>query len=64
LPITDVRVTPVLVESSSRRRPSMFGKLEPGERVMVDAGVGPVSKQQLQAVRFRVDSARVTEKRQ
>jgi hypothetical protein len=35
--------------------------LAPGERVSMDAGVGAVPQEQLNAVRFRVDAARIAE---
>ena len=65
-PVTDIRLTPMLVDASGNvvrqaKAVDVGRTLKPGERAMVDAGVGAVSKQQLNAVRFRVDSARVIE---
>jgi predicted Zn-dependent protease len=66
LALTDIKVTPVLVDGAGnivqQAKPVAIPKaLQPGERVSVDAGVGAVSQEQLNAVRFRVDSARVAE---
>jgi predicted Zn-dependent protease len=66
LALTDIQVTPVLVDAQGnivqQARPVRVPQaLKPGERVSLDAGVGAVPQQQLDAVRFRVDSARIAE---
>ena len=66
LTLTDIQVTPVLVDGGGnviqQAKPVTIPQaLKPGERVAVDAGVGALSQEQLPAVRFRVDSARVAE---
>jgi hypothetical protein len=40
---------------------SVFQPLRPNEQVAADAGVGVLTQEQLQALRFRVDGARVVE---
>ena len=66
LPLTDIQVTPVLIDAQGnivqQAKPVKVGKaLKPGERVSLDAGVGAIPQEQLNAVRFRVDSARIAE---
>ncbi len=66
LPLTDIQVTPVLIDASGnvvqQAKPVTIAQaIKPGERVAVDAGVGAVSQEQLPAVRFKVDKARVVE---
>jgi hypothetical protein len=66
LALTDIQVTPVLVDGNGnivqQAKPVAIPRaLKPGERVSVDAGVGAVPQEQLAAVRFRVDSARIAE---
>jgi predicted Zn-dependent protease len=66
LPVTDIKVTPLLLDASGNVV-GMAGSvtipqiLKPGERIAVDAGVGVLSKEQLSAVRFKVDTARIVE---
>jgi predicted Zn-dependent protease len=67
LALTDIQVTPVLVDEFGRvvREGSTVRireTLQPGQRIGGDAGVGVLSQQQLPHVRFRVDGARIVEK--
>jgi len=66
LPLRDIQVTPVLIDASGNivRQGSpvtIAQTVKPGERVAVDAGVGALTPEQLQAVRFKVDKARIVE---
>jgi predicted Zn-dependent protease len=66
LALTDIQVTPVLVDHAGnvvrQAQPVRVPRsLKPGERVAMDAGVGTVPQAQLSAVRFRVDGARIDE---
>jgi predicted Zn-dependent protease len=66
LPITDIKVTPMLVDASGNvvglaSAVTITQPIKPGERIAVDAGVGVVSQDRLSSVRFRVDTARVVE---
>lgn len=59
-------VTPVLVDGSGRivqegREVRIRGPLKSGAQVAADAGLSGLAPQQLQAVRFRVDAASVSE---
>ena len=61
--LSEIAVTPVLVDVSGRilqqaRVVSIGRALQPGERIAVDAGVGQVSPELLQQIRFRIDSAK------
>ncbi len=64
--LSDIRVTPVLVDTAGRvvRSGSIvrIGQaLGAGERVAVDAGIGQLPQEQLASLRFRVDGARAAE---
>ncbi len=66
VPIGDIQITPVLVDAAGRvaqqAQPLRLGrKLAPGERISAGTGIGPLTQQQLQFVRFRIDAARVAE---
>lgn len=66
LPLTDIQITPVLVDAAGnvvqRASPvSIARTVKSGERVAVDAGVGAIPQEQLPAVRFQVDKARIVE---
>ena len=66
IPLSDIRVTPVLVDSAgqivSTGSTVRIGQaLAANERVAVDAGLGQLSQEQLQSLRFRVDGARAVE---
>lgn len=63
-PLTDIQVTPVLVDAAGRVAQTgsplrVPGTLEPGNQVMLNAGLGSLSDAQLQALRIRVDGAKV-----
>jgi predicted Zn-dependent protease len=64
--LTDIRITPVLLDATGRvaqqGSPVRIGRaLPPRERIAVDAGVGQITPQQLQSIRFRIDSAQPAE---
>jgi len=64
--LSDVRVTPVLVDGAGRvvrtGAPVRVGRvLASGEQVALDAGLGQLPQEQLAALRFRVDGARAAE---
>lgn len=64
--LSDIRVTPVLVNAAGQvvrqgTTITVFQPLRPNEQVAADAGVGVLTQEQLQALRFRVDGARVVE---
>ena len=66
LPVTDVKVTPVLVDTAGNvvglaASVTITQTIKPGDRLAVDAGVGAMSQQQLTGVRFKVDSARIVD---
>jgi len=65
--ISDIRVTPVLVDAAGRvvqsAPPVRFVRpIAPGERDALDAGVGALTQQQMSALRFRIDGARAAER--
>ncbi len=62
-----IAITPVLIDASGQvlrqgRMLQISQQLEPGARIAVDAGLGALTEEQLQAVRFRVDGARAAER--
>jgi tetratricopeptide (TPR) repeat protein len=64
--LSDIRITPVLVNAAGQvvrqATPiSVLQPLRPNEQVAADAGVGVLPQEQLQALRFRVEGARVVE---
>jgi predicted Zn-dependent protease len=64
--LEDIRVTPVLVDAAGRILQTaatvrIRETLQPGARVAVDAGVGQLTAQQQQALRFRIEGARAAE---
>ena len=66
IPLTDIRVTPVLVDAAGRviqTAPTVriTQALPPGERLAVDAGIGELTQEQMAALRFRVEGARASE---
>jgi predicted Zn-dependent protease len=66
LPLTMIRITPVLVDNAGRivREASPIvirDVLKPNQRIAGDAGVGAIPPEQLSYVRFRVDGARIAE---
>jgi predicted Zn-dependent protease len=65
--LVDVRVTPVLVDASGRvvqtASPVRFDReIAPGDRAALDAGIGTLTQEQLGALRFRIEGARVVER--
>jgi beta-barrel assembly-enhancing protease len=66
IPLSDIRVTPVLVNAAGQvvRTGSTIRitqSLASSQQVAVDAGLGALPQEQLQALRFRVDGARAAE---
>lgn len=66
VPITDIRVTPVLVDRGGRivqqGAPVRISRtLAPQERAAGDAGIGVLPPEQLAGLRMRVDAARVAQ---
>jgi predicted Zn-dependent protease len=66
VPLRDFQVTPVLVDAAGRivqqAAPVRVGAvLKPGEQVAAAAGIGNLSQEQLQSLRFKVDGARIAE---
>lgn len=64
--ITDIRLTPVLVDAAGRilqtgAQQRVPQTLRPGERIVMSPGVGQLSPEQLQRLRYRIDSARAAE---
>lgn len=64
--LEDIRVTPVLVDAAGRivrtgATLRIRETLQAGGRVAIDAGIGTLPQEQLQALRFRVDGARAAE---
>jgi hypothetical protein len=61
-----IAVTPVLVNSagqvvSQSRTVNIAGPVRPGEQVAADAGLTGLTAEQYQALRFRIDAARVAQ---
>ncbi|HJY36379.1 MAG TPA: hypothetical protein VJ299_02880, partial [Steroidobacteraceae bacterium] len=66
VPLRDFQVTPVLVDAAGRivqqAAPVRVGAvLKPGEQVAAAAGIGNLTQEQLQSLRFKVDGARIAE---
>jgi hypothetical protein len=66
LAVGSIVVTPVQINSAGQivtqgRAVNVRGPLASGAQVAADAGLGSLTAEQLAAVRFRVDSARVAE---
>jgi hypothetical protein len=64
--LSDIRVTPVLVNAAGQAVQSgstirLTQSLAAGQQIAVDAGLGALPQEQLQALRFRVDGARVAD---
>jgi len=67
LTFADLVATPVLVDGNGQivrtADPVRIGaSVEPGQRIAVDTGVGRIDPQLLNAVRFRIDGARVLQR--
>jgi hypothetical protein len=61
-----ISVTPVMVNAqgqitSTGRTLNIRGPLQPGAQATADAGLGSLTAEQLQALRFRVDGAQVAQ---
>ncbi len=66
VPVGSIAVTPVMVNAagqiiSTGRTVNIKGPLQAGAQVTVDAGLGSLTAEQLQALRFRIDSAQVAQ---
>ena len=66
IPVRDIRVTPVLINASGQvvQQGNPIGvmrTLGPNEQIVADTGLSDLTQEQLQALRFRVDGARVAE---
>jgi beta-barrel assembly-enhancing protease len=64
--LSDIRVTPVLVDAAGRIMQTAApvripGPVPAGGRIAADAGIGQLPQQQLQNLKFRVDGARAAE---
>src|SRR5215831_129467 len=64
LPLTDIQVTPVLVDAQGKVAQSgspmqVTRPIEPNQQVAISSGIAGMSAEQLQAVRIRIDAARV-----
>ncbi len=64
--LSDIRVTPVLVNAggqivSTGATVRIPQALEAGQQAAVDAGLGGLTQEQLQALRFRIEGARAAE---
>jgi predicted Zn-dependent protease len=64
--LANIEVTPLLVDAAGRARTGstlrVRGPLKAGEQVSVATGIAGLSPEALQALRFRIESARVAEK--
>ena len=66
VPLTGIQVTPVLLDASGRivqqgNPVAIQAVVKPGEQAGVDSGIGNVSSEQLQALRVRIDAAKVAD---
>jgi predicted Zn-dependent protease len=66
VPLASISVTPVLVNGAGQivsqgRAVTIRGPVQPGEQVAADAGLAGLTPEQLQALRFRIEAARVAE---
>ena len=66
VPLTGIQVTPVLLDASGRivqqgNPVAIQGVVKPGEQAGADSGIGNVSSEQLQALRVRIDAAKVAD---
>jgi predicted Zn-dependent protease len=64
--LSDISVTPVLIDAAGRILQTattvrIRETLKPGQQVAVDAGLGQITPEQQQALRFRVEGARAAE---
>jgi predicted Zn-dependent protease len=66
MPLSAIEITPVLVDSSGRilqqgNRVVINSVVKPGEQAAAATGLGNLPQEQLQALRFRVDGAKIAE---
>jgi hypothetical protein len=66
VPLTAIQVTPVLVDASGRvvqqsKPVAIQAVIKPGEQAAAPSGIDSLSQEQLQALRFRVDAAKLAE---
>jgi predicted Zn-dependent protease len=66
VPLTGIQVTPVLIDASGRIVQqgdplTIKAVVKPGEQAAAPSGIASLSQEQLQALRFRVDAAKVAE---
>lgn len=66
LPLNGIQVTPVLIDGTGRilqqGNPVVFNAVvQPGEQAASHSGIGNLPQEQLQALRFRVDGARIVQ---
>ncbi len=66
VPLTGIQVTPVLVDAAGRivqqgNPVTISAVVKPGEQAAAQSGIGSLPAEQLQALRFRVDTAKVAE---
>ena len=66
VPLTGIQVTPVLVDGSGRivqqgNAVQIQGVIKPGEQAAAASGLANLTQEQLQALRIRVDAAKIAE---
>jgi len=66
VPLTGIQVTPVLVDASGRivqqgSPVAIQAVIKPGEQVAAPSGVGNLPQEQVQALRFRIDAAKIAD---
>ena len=66
VPLDNIAVTPVLVNGSGQivqtgRTINIKGPVQPNEQVAADAGIASMTQEQMQALRFRIDAARIAQ---
>ena len=66
VPLTGIQVTPVLIDMSGRivqqgNPVAISAVVQPGQQVAAPSGVGNLPQEQLPALRFRIDAAKVAE---
>ena len=66
VPLTGIQVTPVLIDMAGRivqqgNPVAISAVVQPGQQVAAPSGVGDLPQEQLPALRFRIDAAKVAE---
>ena len=66
VPLNAIRVTPVLIDGNGRilqqgNAVTINAVLKPGEQAAAATGLGNLPQEQLQALRFRIDGAKIVE---